>query len=306
MRGLNLDHLRVLLDIIELGSFSAAAERNGLSQPAVSQQVRTLERRYGLRLVERVGRRVSPTAAGAELVEHLRRIEAAVAGADQAMQSLATGVSGRVRLGTGATACTYLLPQALAGLRSRYPELEVVASVGNTDDILRDVEHNQLDLGLVTLPAPGRNFQVVPLMDDEFVAIFPEATEPLARVTPTALTAQPLVLFEPGARTRRIVDDWFEDAGVAVRPATELGSTEALKEFVRAGLGCGIVPRLAVTRPGDRAGLRVQTLTPRLARRLAVVMRRDKPVSRALRQVLDMLQALSADRPAALAGARRR
>ncbi|MFJ1301608.1 LysR family transcriptional regulator [Pseudomonadota bacterium AL_CKDN230030165-1A_HGKHYDSX7] len=306
MRGLNLDHLRVLLDIIELGSFSAAAERNGLSQPAVSQQVRTLERRYGLRLVERVGRRVSPTAAGAELVEHLRRIEAAVADADQAMQSLATGVSGRVRLGTGATACTYLLPQALAGLRARYPELEVVASVGNTDDILRGVEHNQLDIGLVTLPAPGRNFQVVPLMDDEFVAIFPDVTEPLARVTPTALTSQPLVLFEPGARTRRIVDDWFEDAGVAVRPATELGSTEALKEFVRAGLGCGIVPRLAVTRPGDRAGLRVQTLTPRLARRLALVMRRDKPVSRALRQVLDMLQGLSADRPAALAGERRR
>ncbi|MDQ8033619.1 LysR family transcriptional regulator [Bordetella genomosp. 1] len=306
MRGLNLDHLRVLLDIFELGSFSAAAERNGLTQPAVSQQVRALERRYGLRLVERLGRRVSPTAAGAELVDHLRRIEAAVADADQAMQSLATGVSGRVRLGTGATACTYLLPQALAGLRGRYPDIEVVASVGNTADILREVEHNQLDLGLVTLPVAGRAFQVTPLMDDEFVVIFPEAAAAVARVTPQVLAAQSLVLFEPGARTRDIIDEWFEDAGVAVRPATELGSTEALKEFVRAGLGCGIVPRMAVARAGNRAGLRVQSLTPRLVRRLAIVMRRDKPLSRALRQVVEMLQALSADRPAALAGSRRR
>src|SRR3546814_7141094 len=83
MRGLNLDHLRIFLDVIELGSFSAAADKHGLTQPAVSLQVRQLERRYGLRLAERVGRRVAATAAGADLLAHIRAIDAAVEQAER-------------------------------------------------------------------------------------------------------------------------------------------------------------------------------------------------------------------------------
>ncbi|ARP96777.1 LysR family transcriptional regulator [Bordetella genomosp. 13] len=297
MRGLNLDHLRIFLDVIEQGSFSAAAERNGLTQPAVSQQVRQLERRYGLRLAERVGRRVAPTAAGHELVQHIRRIDAAVAEADQAMQSHAAGVGGRVRLGTGGTACTYLLPAMLAGLRRRFPDLDVVVSTGNTGDVLRAIEANALDIGLVTLPAPGRMFQVTPVLADEFVAIFPAGQQSLpARATPAMLARQPLVLFEPGARTRRLVDDWFEAAGVAMRPVMELGSTEAMKEIVAAGLGCAVLPRMAVQGAGARGRLVVRPLRPALQRELAVVMRRDKPVSRGLRQVTDLLLALRTSR----------
>ena len=171
MRGLNLDHLRMFAQVAELGSFSAAAERNGVTQPAVSLQVRQLERRYGLKLVERVGRRARPTAAGLELLTHIRAIDATLAQAEQAMTAHASQVSGRLRLGTGATACTYLLPPLLADLRRRFPALEVVASTGNTADMLRGLENNALDIGLVTMPAPGRMFQVEPLREDEFVAI---------------------------------------------------------------------------------------------------------------------------------------
>ena len=238
--------------VAELGSFSAAAERNGVTQPAVSLQVRQLERRYGLKLVERVGRRARPTAAGLELLTHIRAIDATLAQAEQAMTAHASQVSGRLRLGTGATACTYLLPPLLADLRRRFPALEVVASTGNTADMLRGLENNALDIGLVTMPAPGRMFQVEPLREDEFVAIFP-AHGPIpvpASATPQALAALPLVLFEPGARTRRLVDDWFEKAGLAAKPVMELGSTEAMKEIVAAGLGCAVLPRLAVSGAG--------------------------------------------------------
>lgn len=291
--GLNLDHLRVLLDVMELGSFSLAAERHGLSQPAVSQQVRQLERRYGLRLIERMGRKASATAAGQELALHLRRILDAAQEAELAMQSLAAGVSGRVRLGTGATACTYLLPPLLARLRQRFPELDVVVSVGNTADLLRDIEDNRLDVGLLTMPMRGRMIEATPILEDEFVAIFPAAAPaPPARVTPQVLADRQVVLFEPGAQTRSLVDDWFEAAGLTLRPTMELGSTEAMKEIVGAGLGCAVLPRLAVTGAGARPGLVTRSLTPRLGRKLAVVTRRDKPVGRGLRQVLDALLAL--------------
>lgn len=294
MRGLNLDHLRLFAQVIELGSFSAAAERGGVTQPAVSLQVRQLERRFGLKLVERVGRRAGPTAAGLELLTHIRVIDAALAQAEQAMTAHASQVSGRIRLGTGATACTYLLPPVLAQLRRRFPALDIVASTGNTADMLRGLESNTLDMGLVTLPAPGRMFQVTPLMEDEFVAIFPardSASIPI-QVTPQALAPWPLVLFEPGARTRRLVDDWFEAAGVAAKPFMELGSTEAMKEIVAAGLGCAVLPELAVSGAGHRDALAVHALTPRLSRELAIVMRRDKPLSRGLRHLQEALLAL--------------
>jgi len=296
MRGLNLDHLRTFAQVVELGSFSAAAERGGVTQPAVSLQIRQLERRFGLKLVERIGRRAGPTAAGLELLTHIRVIDAALAQAEQAMTAHASQVSGRIRLGTGATACTYLLPPLLAELRRRFPALDVVASTGNTADMLRALENNTLDMGLVTLPAPGRMFQVTPVMEDEFVAIFP-ANDPggiPAVVTPQTLALRPLVLFEPGARTRRLVDDWFEAAGVAAKPVMELGSTEAMKEIVAAGLGCAVLPKLAVTGAGQRDALVVRSLTPRLSRDLAIVLRRDKPLSHGLRHLQEALQALRA------------
>ncbi|WP_338880144.1 LysR family transcriptional regulator [Achromobacter veterisilvae] len=294
MRGLNLDQLRTFAQVIELGSFSAAAERGGVTQPAVSLQIRQLERRFGLKLVERVGRRAGPTAAGAELLAHVRVIDAALAQAELAMTAHASQVSGRIRLGTGATACTYLLPSLLADLKRRFPALDIVASTGNTADMLRGLENNALDIGLVTLPAPGRMFQVTPVLEDEFVAIFP-ARDPAAipaAATPQALARLPLVLFEPGARTRRLVDDWFEAAGVAAKPVMELGSTEAMKEIVGAGLGCAVLPRLSVSGAGARPALAVRPLAPRLSRSLAIVLRRDKPLSRGLRHLQEALLAL--------------
>ncbi|MBB1623771.1 LysR family transcriptional regulator [Achromobacter sp. UMC71] len=294
MRGLNLDALRTFAQVIELGSFSAAAERGGITQPAVSLQVRQLERRFGLKLVERVGRRAGPTAAGLELLTHIRAIDAALVQAEQAMTAHASQVTGRVRLGTGATACTYLLPPLLADLRRRFPALDVVASTGNTSDMLRGLENNTLDMGLVTLPAPGRMIEATPVLEDEFVAIFP-ARGPFAipdTATPQALAALPLVLFEPGARTRRLVDDWFEAAGIAAKPIMELGSTEAMKEIVAAGLGCAVLPKLAVSGAGQRSALALRPLTPRLSRTLAIVVRRDKPLSRGLRHLQEALLAL--------------
>ncbi|MBV9521711.1 MAG: LysR family transcriptional regulator, partial [Alphaproteobacteria bacterium] len=116
MRDLNLRHLQAFTDVVELGSFSAAAERLNLTQPAVSLQLRQLESRLGVRLIERIGPRATPTVAGSALLDHVHRIEAAVADALDAMAHHRAETIGRVRLGTGATACIYLLPPLLRRL----------------------------------------------------------------------------------------------------------------------------------------------------------------------------------------------
>jgi len=284
---LNLDHLRTYALIIETGSFSGAAERLGLSQPAISLQVRQLEQRLGVRLVERVARRATPTPAGLDLLAGIQQVNTAVDGVMAAMASHSSNVEGRVTLGTGATACLYLLPQILRSLRIRFPRLSVVVSTGNTADFVKAVEGNTLDLALVTLPVKRRALVTTPLLNDEFVAIASRREAPLpAKITPAFLARRELVLFEPAANTRVIIDQWFRDAGHAPKPIMELGSVEAIKEMVAAGLGCSILPAMAVTGPGQHPELVVHPLHPRLQRTLALVMRGDKPVNKALHQVI--------------------
>lgn len=289
---MNLDQLRTFGLVIETGSFSAAADRLGLTQPAVSLQVRQLERRLAVRLVERVGRQAKATPAGAALLQHAQHIETAVENAIDALADHTSGVTGRVRLGTGATACLYFLPGLLRGLREKFPALGIVVSTGNTDDQVRKVEENSIDLALVTLPAAGRSLSVLPVLDDEFVAIGRGDLAPLkARVGPADLAALPLVLFEPAANTRKLVDRWFAAEGLQPQPVMELGSVEAMKEMVAAGLGYGIVPRMSMAGRGAHPDLKTSRLNPGMHRTLAIVIRRDKPVNKALRVVLDAILA---------------
>jgi DNA-binding transcriptional LysR family regulator len=290
MRRLSLDHLRTFADVVELGSFSAAARRLNLTQPAVSLQVKQLEGRLGVRLIERVGRRAHPTAAGRDLLAHVHRVDAAVAGALAAVADHREGGSGRLRLGTGATACIYLLPKVLRDLRQRFPALEIVVSTGNTPDMLRAIEENRIDVALVTLPAAGRMLDVRPVLDDEFVLVAPRGTKLAREITAAELAKLPLVQYEPGANTRRVVDDWALRAGLSLKAVMELGSVEAMKELVGAGLGCSVLPRMALR--GRHEPFVVRPLKPRLYRKLALVLRRDKPLTKGLRELVRAVAAL--------------
>lgn len=295
MRQLSLDRLRAFAYVVELGSFSAAAERLELTQPAISLQVRELEKHVGVRLIERVGRRAAPTAAGEELLGHARRIDAEVSAALDAMSRHAKGTVGRIRLGTGDTACIYFLPPVLRALRNKFPSLDIVVRTGNTPDILKSVEDNTIDVGLITLPAPGRMFDIQPVLDDEFVAITSRGAVALPeKVTPSDLAKLPVVLYEPGAHTRQLIDQWAMRAGVSLKPVMELGSVEAIKELVGAGLGCGIVPALSLPTAGARRRTVVRPLHPRLSRKLAIVMRRDKPLQKGLREVVGAIKEFAA------------
>jgi len=293
MNSLNLEHLKAFVAVIDSGSFSAAAERLSLSQPAVSLQVRQLEKRLGTTLVERVGRRSRPTAAGAELLQHAGHVDAAVAAAINAVAPHASGALGRLRLGTGATACIFLLPPLLGDLRRRYPQLEITVTTGNTADIVKAVEDNTLDLGLVTLPAGGRALHVTPVLDDEYVLVVPPDVALPARITAAVLARLPVLAYEPGGNTRRIVDGWFARSGVVLRPVMSLGSDEAIKELVAAGLGCAVLTSLSARDPRRSGTMQVRSLSPRLHRTLAIVVRRDKKLHRALGETIAALKRLA-------------
>lgn len=291
MTTLNLGHLATFRLVVQRGSFSAAANVLGLSQPAVSLQIRQLEQFLQARLIERTGRGVKATAAGLALLSHDERINQAVDEAIRSVSALSHEVSGTIRLGTGATACIHLLPPLLQQLRRDYPLLQVGVTTGNTPGIVQAVEENRLDLGLVTLPANGRTLEIAPFLDEEFVFIEALAQpHPAKLLTPEVLHALPLIAFEDGSSTRTLIDGWFATAGLSTMPMMQLGSIEAIKRMVSAGLGYSIVPHMAVAHPDDRKGLNVRSLNPLLQRRLAIVIRQDKILSRGIGTIIHMLQ----------------
>jgi DNA-binding transcriptional LysR family regulator len=294
---LNLTHVRTLQEVVRHGSFSRAAEALHLSQPAVSLHIRQLEERTGHRLLERVGKRAFATRAGEIVLEHAGRALGELEAARQALERLRGVVAGRLRLGTGATASTYLLPRVLRRLRARYPALELVVVTGNSAEITAAVAGNQLDLGIVTLPVSARSLTVSPLFVDRLVAIAPPGREWRGRrsITASELASHPLILYERGGTIRRVIDEWFRRNRATPRVAMELGNAEAIKKLVEAGLGLSISSAMAV-RAEVRAGTLVAIgLEPALSRHLGIVSRRDKPESSALRVLLSGLRTLGTD-----------
>ncbi|KMK80376.1 LysR family transcriptional regulator [Pectobacterium atrosepticum ICMP 1526] len=219
------------------------------------------------------------------------KIDAVVSAAVESVSLHSDDITGTVTVGTGATACIHLLPPLLQQLRQTHPLLKVDVRTGNTSDIVRGVEENRIDIGLVTLPAAGKCLSVNPLGTDEFVIIMEkdtlgQSTKPLS---PDDLLSLPLIIFEPGSGTRALIDEWFRYAGHVASPVMELGSIEAIKRMVRAGLGYSIVPRMSVRSMGERQGLSVYSMVPFLYRTLATVMREDRIVSRGISEVLKRL-----------------
>src|SRR5213083_1987603 len=192
---LQLAHVRALGAVARHASFSRAAGELGVTQPAVSMQVRQLEEALGQPLLERVGKRAFPTRAGEILLAHAARAFHELDAGVERVQQLGGVVAGRVRLGTSNSISIYLLPPFLRRFRSRYPATELVVVTGNAPEIARAVVENELDVGIVSLPVRERELAVTALYRDELVAIGPPGRRwPRGRrVNAAELVREPLI-----------------------------------------------------------------------------------------------------------------
>lgn len=280
MRSLNPDQLRTFLAVVELGSFSAAGKRLNLTQPAISLQIRELEGRLGMALLDRVGRRTIPTAAGETLIMHAHRILSEIDAAHEALRRHREGSLGRVRLGSGTSIAAYLLPRALKRLRDDRPDLDITIAVGTTEDVARRLRANDVDLGIVTLPVDERGLEVEPLLEETAVAIFPVGLDLPDTVTPADLARFPLVLDERRSRLATLTAAWFEAGSVRPKPVMELGSYTAIRAMVAAGMGASIVMPDIVA--GMEEQVQTRPLEPLLLLRLAIIQRQGQPDDPAL------------------------
>jgi DNA-binding transcriptional LysR family regulator len=291
MRSLNLDQLRALETVVELASFTGAARRLNLSQSAVSVQIRELEDRLGVRLVERLGKKAYATAAGREVIEHARRISAETDAIAFAMRRIRDGWIGRVHVGSTLTALMYLLPPVLKKLHTAHPGIDLLVTNSPTIRMVEGVLRNEMDIGLVTLPVEDNRLAITPLRAEPMVAILPAPTRNVPKeITPDYVATQFLVL-ETGA-VSTLVQGWLSaDRPRIPQASMRVSEIEAVKVVVGAGLGMAIVPAMSVTRPSD--DIIVRPLNPPLTRTLALIHHRNKPEDLAFRIVRSALTELA-------------
>jgi DNA-binding transcriptional LysR family regulator len=292
MRNINLDQLRTFLEVIECGSFSAAARRLNFSQPAVSLQIRELERRFGVQLIERLGKQAHATVPGRELLETAQRIFRECDLADEAMRRFRDGWIGRVRVGTTLTAMIYRLPPILRKLRRSHPGIDLVVSNMPTPQSVENIIQNKIDMALVTLPVEDRQLRITPLCREMMVAVFPAATRNIpAEVTPDYVAGQPLLFLteQTSSAAHKLVMDWVSGRA----PWMALGTVEALKSAVASELGMAILPDMAVS--GPTRDIIVRPLRPALPRTMALIEHRNKPNEPALEIVRNALLELQVD-----------
>ncbi len=278
---MELTALRQFVVIAESEHITRAAQRLGVSQPALSAMLKKLEAEVGAPLLDRTGRGVLLTAAGRVFLEHA---QASVRRADEAVTSVRELIgleSGSIRIGGGATAVAHLLPSVVSAVRRAHPALRFYVREAGSRAVTDAVLTGELDLGIVTTPITGPgsdDLMAVAAIQDELMLVVPSDHElaDQSSYTWSSICEDPLVLFEHGSAVRNIIDHASRDSGVSLNVVMEVRSTETIERMVEAGIGPGFISRFAL---GDKRGLICRD--GRLFRELAVVRRRDRVPSAA-------------------------
>ncbi len=245
---MNLHHLRIFYTVAQRRSITAAAEDLLLSQPAVSLQLKALEKELGMPLFQRGGSELRLTQAGEVLYRSAVSILHAKEEVERSLGELRDGTKGRLILGAGTTGGMYVLPRIVQAYKGVWPETEIIFHIGTTDHILEKLLENVVDMGVVGGPIDDRRFVVEPVCPDELVLIA-APTHPivsLGKVTLKDLAGLPFIVPEAASRTRQLLERRFREAGVPLKIAMQLPGTEGVKRGVEARLGVGMVSRYAV------------------------------------------------------------
>jgi DNA-binding transcriptional LysR family regulator len=297
--GVEIRHLAALHAVAEQGSFGAAAASLGYTQSAVSQQIATLEKVVGQRLIDRPGgpRKVSLTEAGRLLLRHAEAIVARLAAAQADLAALADGAAGTLRVGTYQSVGTRIVPTLVRRFHEAWPQVEVRLTESNVDhELLQMVESGELDLAFTVLPLPESPLDAAELMRDPYLLVVP-ADSPLAdREKPPTwrdIASAPLIGYRHCRATRQVEDHAMSRGGQldVVFRSDDNGTVQAM---VAAGMGHAIMPRLALD-PNDPDVVALSPHPPLPPRIIALAWHRDRYRSPAAFAFVEMARALAAE-----------
>ena len=287
---MDFDQLETFLEVARHSSFSRAAEKRFRTQPAISSQVRSLEEEVGARLFDRSGGKVALTAAGKAFQKYAEEAIEARRNVIRALAEMERVPRGEIVVGANEATCLHILPEVFAGFKKLYPDVGVQISRLERAKILESVIDNSVDFGVVSTPVDDKRLTVVNIHRDELVIIAAPG-HPLSRKKSAGMAELvnfPLLLPKVG-RTRDAIENLFHERQLKPRISMELDSSELLKRFVAAGVGIGFIARSNVVEDVKAGVLAAVAMSDASIRReLALVFRKDKALSRAALEFIDI------------------
>jgi DNA-binding transcriptional LysR family regulator len=290
----HIETLKVFCDLVDLESFSLAAERNFVTQSAVSQQIRALEEKFKRRLLERIrGRReVKLTPAGEVFYGEARKVLAAYDQMQESLRGVVGKIGGTVKVATVYSVGLHELPSKVREFLTKFPGAKIDLEYSRTTRVVRDVMNGTVELGVLAFPEPRRGITITPMPDDRLVLIAPPDHKYATRkkVKVGELAGEDFVLFERDVPTRKAMDKIFKANNVEVKKVAEFDNIETIKRAVEVGFGLAIVPETAVTE-AKRAGTLavVQMAEKYWIRSVGVIHRTDRTLSVAAKKFVELL-----------------
>jgi LysR family transcriptional regulator, transcriptional activator of the cysJI operon len=287
---MHLNQLWVFYHVAKHKSFSLAAEALFLSQPSVSNQVKLLEKIYGLKLFDRSGRGVELTNAGEILLSYAERIFSLAKEADSVIEEIQELKAGGIRISASNTLGAYYLPDILDLFRKKYPRVEIRMNVGYTQTVVEDILAFRSDLGMIGREVKHPSIVVIPLWEEELVLIVPPGHRfaECRVIDLSGLQDQPFIMSERGSGVREITEEILSRAKVSPRVVMELGENEAIKRAVASGLGIALISATVARRELDAGLIRAVCLPgSRILRKFNIIHHKDKYISKLIRAFMD-------------------
>lgn len=291
MNGLTFRHLRYFEALAQHGHFGRAAEACGVSQPALSIQMKELEEIVGSPLVERGARQVRLTGVGEVFLLRVRDILRSVDELASLARSQSEELTGRLRIGVIPTVAPYLLPKVIEGLSERFPDLDLRLREAVTQKLVGDLIEGRLDVAIVALPISEASLVEHPLFTEEFVLVRPlaDAGNPVPR--PENLREMRLLLLEEGHCFRDQALSFCKMPSASPRDLMEGNSLSTLVQMVGAGIGVTLIPQMAISVETRIAAVSIARLPePRPVRTIGLVWRRKNPLGKQFATLIDILR----------------
>jgi DNA-binding transcriptional LysR family regulator len=289
---MQIENFKIFADLVETKSFSKSAKINGITQSAVSQQARAMERHFKTLLIDRSQKQFQLTREGQRVYEASKEILHQYEKLLSELQEMKKVISGTIRISTIYSIGLHELPPYIKRFLHDFPSVNVRVEYRRSNLVYEDILHNSVDFGLVAFPVKTRQIEMLPFRDDRLVLITHPSHE-LAKageVDLKTLAGQKFIGFDPDIPTRKAVDQIFRDNKLEIEPVMEFDNIETVKRAVEIDHGIAIVPKATVIQEAKQGSLAIVPFKGKeFSRPLAILHRKGRVLTPAMKKFIDVL-----------------
>ena len=289
---MHIENFKIFSDLVESESFSRAAKLNGITQSAVSQQLRAMEKHFNILIVDRSQKQFRLTREGKKLFESAKEILYLYDKLNSELQEMKKVISGTIHISTVYSIGLHELPPYVKVFLAKFPEVNIRVEYRRANMVYEDILTNSIDLGLIAYPQKHKQLEVLPFHDDVLVLVVsPE--HPFAKfksIDIQEVAGQKFIGFEPDIPTRKATDIIFKDANIENEPVMEFDNVETVKRAVEINAGIAILPQTTVVREEAQGLLKVLKFKNQTYKRpLALIHRKGRVLTPAIKKLIDLL-----------------